>query len=139
MLAPAFDLLETKLRPPRTNGRGVRRTALIERLDRAVETPMVALCAGPGYGKTTALSQWAASEGERGFAWVSVDPHDDDAIGLLTYVAVERARVAPIDGGVVEALCSPEASVDGTVVRRLGAALASVERPVVLGLDDVHA
>src|SRR4051812_27245613 len=138
MLAAAFELLESKLRPPRTSGRGVHRTTLVERLNRSVGTPIVMLCAGPGYGKTTALSQWAACERERGFAWVSVDPQDNDPIVLLTYVAVALDRVAPIDRGVFEALCSPEASVDGTVVPRLGAALASVDRPVVLGLDDVH-
>src|SRR4051794_35183780 len=96
-------------------------------------------CAGPGYGKTTALSQWAASPGPQCFTWVSVDRHDNDPIVLLTYVAVALDRVAPIDPGVFEALASPGTSVEATVVPRLGAALASMDQPTVLGLDDVHA
>src|SRR4051794_1197867 len=68
-----FELLESKLGPPRTSGRDVRRTALVEQLNHATDTPIVMLCAGPGYGKTTALAQWALSREERPFAWVSLD------------------------------------------------------------------
>src|SRR3954463_9450663 len=121
------------------SGRRILRTALVEQLNRASGTPVVMLCAGPGYGKTTALAQWAVSSEQRPFAWVSLDQHDNDPVVLLTYVAVALDRVASIDEGVFEALASPGASVEAAVVPRLGAALAGVDRPVVLGLDDVHA
>src|SRR4051812_48067533 len=121
------------------SGRGIRRSALVEQLNNARDAPIVMLCAGPGYGKTTALAQWAGSGGKRPFAWVSVDQDDNDPVVLLTYVAVALDRVAPIDPGVFEALASPGASVEATVIPRLGAALASVDHPTVLGLDDVHA
>src|SRR3982751_1375737 len=139
MVGLPFELLESKLRPPRMSGRGILRAALVEQLNRASGTPVVMLCAGAGYGKTTALAQWAVSGEQRPFAWVSVDQHDNDPVVLLTYVAVALDRVAPIDPGVFEALSSPGASVEATVIPRLGAALASVERPTVLCLDDVHA
>ena len=132
-----FEPLESKLRPPRTSGRGIPRSALVEQLNHARDTAIVMLCAGPGYGKTTALAQWALST-EQPFAWVSVDQHDNDPIVLLTYVAVALDRVASIDPGVFEALASPGVSVEATVVPRLGAALASLDQPVVLALDDVH-
>src|SRR3954452_22392067 len=138
MVGLPFELLESKLRPPRMSGRGILRTALVEQLNRASDTAVVMLCAGPGYGKTTALAQWAASSEQRPFAWVSVDQHDNDPVVLLTYVAVALDRVASIDHGVFEALASPGASVEATVVPRLGAALAGVDPPVVLVLDDVH-
>src|SRR3954465_9680577 len=139
MVGLPFELLESKLRPPRTSGRGILRTALVDQLNRASDTPVVMLCAGPGYGKTTALAQWAQSPEQRPFAWVSVDQHDNDPVVLLTYVAVALDRVASIDQGVFEALASPGASVEATVIPRLGAALAGLDAPVVLGLDDVHA
>src|SRR3954463_874933 len=139
MVRLPFEPLESKLRPPRSSGRGVVRAALADQLNRAGDTPVVMLCAGPGYGKTTALAQWAVSGEQRPFAWVSVDQHDNDPVVLLTYVAVALDRVAPIDPGVFEALSSPGASVEAAVIPRLGAALASVEHPTVLGLDDVHA
>src|SRR3954451_8782549 len=139
MVRLPFEPLESKLRPPRSSGRGVVRAALVDQLNRAGDTPVVMLCAGPGYGKTTALAQWAVSGEQRPFAWVSVDQHDNDPVVLLTYVAVALDRVAPIDPGVFEALSSPGASVEATVIPRLGAALASVDHPTTLGLDDVHA
>src|SRR3954465_5678765 len=120
-------------------GRGIVRAALVEQLNNARDTPIVMLCAGPGYGKTTALAQRASSGEQRPFAWVSVDQHDNDPVVLLTYVAVALDRVPSIDQGVFEALASPGASVEATVIPRLGAALAGVDTPVVLGLDDVHA
>jgi LuxR family transcriptional regulator, maltose regulon positive regulatory protein len=138
MVELPFELLESKLRPPRSTGRGILRTALVEQLNRASDTPVVMLCAGPGYGKTTALAQWAASSEQRPFAWVSVDQHDNDPVVLLTYIAAALDRIAPIDPGVFEALASPGTSVEATVLPRLGAALASMEQPTVLGLDDVH-
>jgi LuxR family maltose regulon positive regulatory protein len=139
MVRLPFEPLESKLRPPRSSGLGVVRAALVDQLNRAGDTPVVMLCAGPGYGKTTALAQWAVSGEQRPFAWVSVDQDDNDPVVLLTYVAVALDRVAPIDPGVFEALASPGASVEATVIPRLGAALASVDHPIVLGLDDVHA
>src|SRR4051812_30549469 len=138
MVGLPFELLESKLRPPRTTGRGVLRTAVVGQLDRASGTPVMMLCAGAGYGKTTALAQWAVSGTDRPFAWVSVDRHDNDPIVLLTYVAVALDRIAPIDPGVFEALASPGASLEASVVPRLGAALAAVDRPVALGLGGVH-
>src|SRR4051794_20565887 len=84
----SFELLESKLRPPRVSGQGITRATLVEQLNRASDTPIVMLCAGPGYGKTTALAQWAVSQGKRRFAWISVDQHDNDPVVLLTYVAV---------------------------------------------------
>src|SRR3954453_6822068 len=138
MVGLPFELLESKLRPPRMSGRGIRRIALVEQLNNAKDTPIVMLCAGPGYGKTTALAQWALSREDRPFAWVSLDQHDNDPVVLLTYVAVALDRVASIDHGVFEALASRGASVEATVIPRLGAALAGVDPPVLLALDDVH-
>jgi len=136
---PPFEVLESKLRPPRVTARSVLRTRLVDKLNRGTARPAVMLCAGPGYGKTSALSQWVASPGPRRFAWVSVDRHDNDPIVLLTYIAVALDRLSSIDPGVFEALASPGVSIEATVVPRLGAALASMQAPVVLVLDDLHA
>ena len=136
---PAFELLESKLRPPRVRDELVPRGALISWVDeRSASIPIVFLSAGPGWGKTTLLGQWA-SHSRRPFAWVSVDENDNDPIVLLTYIAVALDRVSPLDAGVFDALASPGVSVEGTVVPRLGAALATSEQAVVLVLDDLHA
>jgi LuxR family maltose regulon positive regulatory protein len=116
----------------------VPRETLISLLEeRADSIPIVFLSAGPGWGKTTLLAEWA-SRSRRPFAWVSVDEHDNDPILLLTYVATALNRLSPLDPAVFDALATPGASVEAKVVPRLGAALASIDRPVVLALDDLH-
>ncbi|TML04128.1 MAG: hypothetical protein E6G41_12490, partial [Actinobacteria bacterium] len=115
------------------------RSRLVERLSGENGSPVVVLSAGPGYGKTTALAQWAATDNRRRFAWVSIDRHDDDPVVLLTYVAAALDRLSPLDPSVFEALASAGASVEATIVPRLGSAFAGMKTPVVLVLDDVHA
>jgi LuxR family maltose regulon positive regulatory protein len=135
---PAFELLESKLRPPRVRAGTVPRETLISLLEeRADSIPIVFLSAGPGWGKTTLLAEWA-SRSRRPFAWVSVDEQDNDPILLLTYVATALNRLAPLDPAVFEALATPGVSVEAKVVPRLGAALARIDQPVVLVLDDLH-
>jgi LuxR family transcriptional regulator, maltose regulon positive regulatory protein len=136
--APAFEVLEAKLRAPQGRGGAVPRTALIDLLEeRPSAFPVVFVSAGPGWGKTTLLAQWDARS-QRPFAWVSVDEGDNDPIVLLTYVATALDRVAKLDPGVFEALASPGASLEGQVVPRIGAALAELDQPVVLVVDDLH-
>ena len=135
--APAFELLESKLRPPHGRGGTVSRAKLIGRWKARARRRSFSSARGPGWGKTTLLAQWAAGS-QRPFAWVSVDERDNDPIVLLTYVAAALDRVSPLDPGVFEALASPGASVEGTVVPRLGAALAAMDAAVVLVLDDLH-
>src|SRR5215211_5212929 len=134
--APPFELLESKLLPPQARGGTVLREELIGSLEGSPAPPVVFLSAGPGWGKTTLLAQWA-SRSQRPVAWVTVDENDNDPIVLLTYVAVALDRVSQLDPGVFDALAAPGVSVEGTVVPRLGAALAARPEPFVLVLDDL--
>jgi LuxR family transcriptional regulator, maltose regulon positive regulatory protein len=131
-----FELLESKLSPPRVRDGTLPRPALVSVLEEG-SMPVVFLSAGPGWGKTTLLAQWA-SRSQRPFAWVSVDEKDNDPIVLLTYVAAALDRVSPLDSAVFDSLASPGVSVEATVVPRLGRALATSEQEVVLVLDDLH-
>jgi LuxR family maltose regulon positive regulatory protein len=134
---PAFELVQSKLRPPYARAGSVSRARLVDAVERSGTEPLVAVSAGPGWGKTTLLAQWAARS-ERPFAWVSVDARDNDPIVFLSYVAAALDRISPLDPGVFDALATPSVSVDAIVVPRLGAALAGLEQPVVLALDDLH-
>ena len=132
-----FEVLESKLRSPQACDGLVHREDLIEVVESSRSIPVVALAAGPGWGKTTLLAQWA-SRSRRSFAWVDVDERDNDPIVLLTYVAVALDRVSRLGQGVFDALASSGGSVEATVVPRLGAALAKMSEQVVLVLDDFH-
>lgn len=138
-LGTPFELLDSKLQPPRLSERSVFRTALLERLNRSSGPPVIVIHAGPGYGKTTVLAQWAASGEQQAFAWLSADQEHNDPVVLLTYIAAALDRLAPLDLGVFEALASPDASIEGKILPRLGHALVRMESPFVLAIDDAHA
>ena len=128
---PAFELVESKLRPPLARPGIVPRTALVDRLLGSHATPISCVVAPPGYGKTTLLAQWAARKG-RWVGWVSVDHRDNDPAVLLTYIATALDRVELIDPRVFHALASPGVAIAATVVPRLAAALSSMSQPVAL-------
>ena len=93
--------------------------------------------APPGYGKTTALAQWAARDGRK-FAWVSLDHRDNDPAVLLTYVAEALNADGTVEPAVFKALTGAGDSLWAKGLPRLGSALAARHDPLVLVLDDVH-
>ncbi len=132
-----FQLLESKLTPPRLSSRSVVRAALIRKLEGATDRPIVVVRGGPGYGKTTVLTQWVRSRSATA-AWVSVDEEANDPIVLLSYIAVAVDRVSPLPADVFEALSRGALSLETQVLPRLAAALMEVDASLVLVLDDVH-
>ena len=137
MSSAEFDLIASKLRQPAVRSETIPRSALIARLTRADDRPVVSVVAPSGYGKTTLISQWAACDG-RAVAWVSLDERDNDPKVLLSYVAEALNAVQPLPGQVFEALASRVSSVPGSVVPRLASAFWSTSVPLLLILDDVH-
>ena len=132
-----LDLVEAKLATPALRGGTVARPDLVGRLRLSSGATVVSIVAPAGYGKSTLLTQWAEAD-ERPFAWVSLDPRDNDPVGLLSHLAGALDRLTPIGKPVLKALQAPDASVFGTIVPRLGVELSSLQAPVVLVLDDVH-
>jgi LuxR family transcriptional regulator, maltose regulon positive regulatory protein len=63
----------------------------------AHDVPLVALSAPAGYGKTTAMLEWAAHD-PRSFAWVVLGPEDDDPRRLVASIARATAALARGDG-----------------------------------------
>jgi LuxR family transcriptional regulator, maltose regulon positive regulatory protein len=135
--APSFLILESKLTPAPTRPGLVPRDNLLDWLEASAATPVMAISAPAGYGKTVLAAEWAKRD-PRPFVWLSIDRHDNDPTVLLTYLAVGLDRVEPIDPSVLGALASRGASISQTVLPRLGAALSSKALPVVVVLDDVH-
>src|SRR3954464_840642 len=99
------DILESKLYRPGIRAGVVPRPELIARLQAAREVSTVAVVAPAGYGKTTLLALWGEA-GERPFAWVSLDEHDNDPIVLLTHLAVALDRISPLPPETFAALRS---------------------------------
>ena len=87
----------TRLEPPKLHRATVPRPDLIQRLVGS-DAPVVSVSAPPGYGKTTVLAQWEAAE-TRPFAWISLDPADDDPSVLLSDVVAALGRHGAPGGG----------------------------------------
>ena len=106
---------------------------VVDRLVAASPSAVISVVAPAGYGKTTLLAQWAERKAPRA-GWVSVDDRDNDAVVLLTYIAVALDRVEAIDPRVFRALASSGAGIE--VPRRLVAAMASMRLPFALAIDN---
>jgi LuxR family transcriptional regulator, maltose regulon positive regulatory protein len=133
-----FDAVETKIQRPVLRDGLIARTRLLEALAATPERASLILVTAPaGYGKTTALSQWAA-EDSREFAWVTVDEADGDPVRLAGHVALALHRIQPLDPAVFRALAVGDGSRHLAALAHLLRSLQKWNRPGVLVLDDVH-
>ncbi|WP_127586937.1 hypothetical protein [Paenibacillus koleovorans] len=64
-----------------------------------MKTKLTLVTAPAGYGKTTALSEWAKQCGAA-IAWVSLDVHDNSLVRFWSYVLAAIQRAAPSFGNV---------------------------------------
>src|SRR4051812_6702511 len=135
---PPFAAVEAKIQRPVHREGLVPRTRLLEALAATPERVSLILVTAPaGYGKTTALSQWAAA-GTREFAWVTVDEADGDPVRLAGHVALALDRILPLDPAVFQALAVGDGSRHLTALGHLLTSLRTGNRRGVLVLDDVH-
>ena len=99
--------------------------------------PVVALIAGPGYGKTTLLSQWVDQE-RRAVAWLTLDELDNDPAMLVAYLEAAFGRIHRL----ATTAGTPSSTGAGhpvhQAVPRLLDQLHRWHRPAVLVLDDAH-
>ena len=131
-------LVATKVHVPDVRPGLVAREALVARLTGGADRRLSVICAPAGWGKTVLLAQWHASE-RRPFAWVSLDPSDDDPVRFWSYVIAALRTVVPGFGGaVLAALPNAGPGLVDVVLPRLINELAELPEPVVLVLDDVH-
>ncbi len=124
----APPLITTKLHRPLVTGDHVERPRLTQRLQRGLSQPFTLVCAGAGFGKTTLVSAWLAANDERRtlndeagtleiagrhpssfiphhfpYAWLSLDSHDSDLAGFLTYfIAALRTMFPDVCAGTLD-------------------------------------
>ncbi len=133
--------IETKLHAPTPRTEWVERPELTDYLAAHVAAKLVLVDAPAGFGKTTLIAQWRASATERRpFAWVSLDPADNDPGRLWWHVVSAVQRVCPgfAADDVLGTLQVQVPEFTATVLPCLVNALAALGTPVVLVLDDYH-
>jgi LuxR family maltose regulon positive regulatory protein len=132
--------LETKLVAPRARKEWIERGGLVDYLA-GVRARLLLVNAPAGFGKTTLVSQWDSSTGgKRAFAWISLDPGDDDPARMWWQVtgALQRACPAFDPEAVLAAFRGRVPDFAGTVLPVLLNELGMLPEPVVLVLDDYH-
>ena len=80
-------ILATKLFVPPPRQKVVPRPHLIQRLHEGLHGKLTLIAAPAGFGKTTLISAWLATD-ERPAAWLSLDEADSDPTRFLTYFIV---------------------------------------------------
>ncbi len=133
-------LVATKLHVPGVRPGLVARAELVARLVAGGERKLALVCAPAGWGKTILLSEWSVSPDEsRSFAWVSLDPGDDDPVRFWAYVIGALRTVEPAVGDEALArLPSAGRSLVEVVLPPLINELAGSSLRCVLVLDDYH-
>ena len=133
-----LSVLATKLNIPSSKPNYIQRSHLIEQLNEGLYRKLSLISAPAGFGKTTLVSEWAASCG-RPTAWLSLDEGDNNLSRFLIYlISALQTISANVGEGLLNGLQSPQPpsteSVLTTLINRITTALDSF----VLVLDDYH-
>lgn len=98
----------------------------------------VAVVSAPaGYGKTSAVAEWARTDA-RPVAWLDLDVVDNDPTMLLKRLVDTLARVSDPELSRLTMWQSAGNMNAALVAHRFGAVVRSCSRPFVLVVDDVH-
>lgn len=131
------SIWEYDLHPPALRSGLVYRKRLVDQLDEP-ETDVVTVVAPAGYGKTTALAQWAETA-STGSAWLTLSEGDNEVRTLLLRIAASLLRSGvdiPIDTSRLSS--SEKADPTSSVLDDLFRAFGQVEQPFALILDNAQ-
>jgi ATP/maltotriose-dependent transcriptional regulator MalT len=133
-------IVGTKLHVPGLRPGLVERRALVARLAAGRDRRLTLVCAPAGWGKTVVLTEWHAAAAEtRPFAWLSLDPTDDDPERFWSYVVAAMRTVVPgIGKAALAHVPTAGPALIELVLPPLINDLAEVPVPFVLVLDDYH-
>ncbi len=132
------QILTTKLYIPAPRSGSVMRLRLIDRLNAGTHGKLTLVSAPAGFGKTTLVTEWIATD-ERPAAWLSLDDSDSDPPRFLTYlVAALQTIESQIGAGILKLLESPQPPPIDSLLTPLLNELAAVSHEFLLVLDDYH-
>lgn len=138
------SVLWTKLAMPSLRERLVSRPRLLDLLERGLNSRLILVAAGVGYGKTTLLSEWSHRHRQQ-VAWVSIDERDNDLARFLNHLIHSLQAIWSGLGEAVLALMQtpkppPPPELLTSLVNDLLAANGGqpARSDVILVLDDYH-
>lgn len=135
-------LLCSKLSPPQAaTGFYMARPRVDAALAANPHVRLVLFCAPAGFGKTTALADFAARRQEEGaqVVWLSLGCEDDDPSRFFQQLIDALGQALPGFGQeALGYLCNPMGVPVAVVMEHLLSDLARVQTPMLLVLDDLH-
>lgn len=114
----------------------IERERLLARIESS-PADVVAIIAGPGYGKSTLLASLARRD-PRPVIWLSLDVRDDDPTIMLSDLAFAIDRSHAIEPALLERLTTSPAAQLVARVRELSRHIMSLGVPGLVVIDDVH-
>jgi LuxR family maltose regulon positive regulatory protein len=136
---PSAPLISTKIDAPLRRDL-VSRRALLDLLRRRPLPRLTLVRAPAGWGKSTLLADWCASEdGGRLFAWLALDRFDNDPVRFWRYVVGALQTVAADVGATTLGILSvPGRDVVEEALPPLINDLTALQAETILVLDDYH-
>lgn len=130
-------LVEAKILAPSLRRDVIERTAITQALEKGAGSRLALLEAPAGYGKSTTIRSWCATQ-DAAVAWVTLDSGDDDPVRMWTYIATAVERAVPgLAHPVLKRLEVPGSSVEYAADELL-TMLGRRRKSVILVLDDLH-
>jgi LuxR family maltose regulon positive regulatory protein len=131
-------ILATKLFIPTPRPKIILRPHLVTRLNQGLGNKLTLISAPAGFGKTTLLSEWAASS-QQPVAWLSLDEGDNDPAFFLVYIISALQTLEPnIGAGLLAVLQSPQPPPIELILTALLNEITTTFEDFVLILDDYH-
>jgi LuxR family maltose regulon positive regulatory protein len=137
----ASPLLDTKLYIPKSRSGLVSRPRLVERLRHGVERKLTLVLSPGGFGKTTLLAEWLATEtvGERAVGWVSLDASENEPALFWAYFIRALQNVhAGVGSHALSLLHSPHPPAIESVLTAVINEINAIDCDFVVILDDYH-
>lgn len=136
---PQDALLATKLFRPVLRRELVHRERLTERLAAVLECPLTVVVAPAGWGKSSLIAEWLATQHVSGVAWLTLDEADNDLVQFLRYVIGAVRTVVPDFGQPsLSRLDSVQPPTTESILSPMVNELTTLPEDVVVVLDDYH-
>ncbi|MGH3362030.1 MAG: hypothetical protein ACRDOM_06180, partial [Nocardioides sp.] len=129
----------TKLRPPMSPGRLVRRSRLEDTLDSGIDgrARLVLVSAPAGSGKSTLLASWSSGRPEP-VAWLQAEESDSDPVRFWSYLVQAIGQAHPIAVRDVIPVVAGSYGDELVVVSALVNELEQGSSPLIVIVDDYH-
>src|SRR4051794_164167 len=137
---PDVSVIATKLAPYRLPYGSIPRPHLLDRLRAGRDRALTLVSAPAGFGKTTLLTEWVATDSDTAFAWVTLDLGDAEPVRLWTHVIVALAQSEPTVGerSLPALRVSPDRIADKVLPLIFAELAEGGDDTVALILDDYH-